>query len=155
VANITFCSSFNQPDKMVYQCCVRGCPTKVDKSIPRTLHRFPSNPPALTNIWKAKAGLSEEDSVENKRICSLHFNLEDFNTATKRIHLKNNAIPTNIDLGIKTLVFETRQIIVKSINEIITSLEQVVYEVEMKSLATDDVHYATVRVSPQILLQIK
>jgi len=81
---------------MVYQCSVKDCPTKRDRSIARTLHRFPKNDPRLCNIWKLKVGLAEDEVIENKRVCSLHFKQDDFNPDTKRVTLKANAIPTRI-----------------------------------------------------------
>lgn len=83
---------------MVNFCCVSTCPTKRDKTIPKTLHAFPADE-NLCNHWKAKVGLVKTDRVEHKRVCSLHFNPADFRTDLKRVKLKEGAVPRNIDLG--------------------------------------------------------
>ncbi|XP_031342771.1 uncharacterized protein LOC116170464 isoform X2 [Photinus pyralis] len=69
---------------------------KVDSSV--SLHKFPSDKNSK-NRWLQACTLSELDNVKNIRLCSRHFNNDDFIDLNARRHgghitLKRNACPT-------------------------------------------------------------
>lgn len=82
-------------------CYVVDCDSRYDISVRDGLgirfHRFPADI-IRRRDWAnlCGSGVDAPLPTENHRVCSLHFNEDDFKTGQRRI-LKNNAIPSKLD----------------------------------------------------------
>uniref|UniRef100_A0A0K2TA59 THAP-type domain-containing protein n=1 Tax=Lepeophtheirus salmonis TaxID=72036 RepID=A0A0K2TA59_LEPSM len=92
------------PSTCVVPCCHTGkaAGRMVEANVKASLHRFPSSNVEILNQWKSAIPIDWISAdVTKKVICSLHFEIEDFETESKWTNgdlkkrlLKRTAIPT-------------------------------------------------------------
>ncbi|XP_039310360.1 THAP domain-containing protein 1-like isoform X2 [Solenopsis invicta] len=73
-------------------CCVLGCQNKADRQKNISLFRFPRNKDILDS-WISFVGRTNWQPTNTSRICSLHFNNDDYYRWNDRLFLKPGVLP--------------------------------------------------------------
>lgn len=79
-------------NKMPTYCCVLGCRNKADKQKNISLFRFPLQSKDILE-WVSFVGRTNWQPTSSSRICSLHFNSDDYYCSNDRLFLYPGVLP--------------------------------------------------------------